>query len=83
MVSLQYELLNVFANYMGGKKTLYTEGRYTVSHQYELLNVSASLENLQSFLYTGRTQMVSHQCELSYEFSGSLTWQMILCIWYN
>ncbi len=49
MVSLQCELLNVNATELLGKTTLYTGGRYGVSHQCELLNVSARLENLQSF----------------------------------
>jgi hypothetical protein len=50
--------------------TLYTIGRFSVSHQYELLNVSASHETLQSFLYTGITQMVSLQCELLNAFEN-------------
>jgi hypothetical protein len=32
MVSLQYELLNVYANELIGKTTLYTGNRYRVSH---------------------------------------------------
>ena len=42
MLSLQYEFLNVSENEMIGKTTLYSEGRYRVSHQCVLLNVCAN-----------------------------------------
>ena len=55
MVFPQHEFVNVNTNYMTEKTTLYTRGRYGVSHQYELLNVSARLENLQYELSYVRT----------------------------
>ncbi len=42
MLCLQYELLNVSANWMIGKMTLYTDGRNRVSHQCEQSNVNAA-----------------------------------------
>jgi hypothetical protein len=42
MLCLQYELLNVIANEMIGKRTLYIGGSYGVSLRCELLNVSAN-----------------------------------------
>jgi hypothetical protein len=42
MISLLYELLNVTAADMIGKMTLYTGGRYGVSHQCELSIVIAN-----------------------------------------
>ena len=65
---------------MIGKTTLYTGGRYGVSHQYELLNVSARLENLQSFLYRGSTQMVSHQYAL---LNDSAAWMYMRMTWHS
>jgi hypothetical protein len=53
VASHQYELLNVSANEMIGKTTLYTEGRYGVSHQCVLLNVSANEMIGERTLYTG------------------------------
>ncbi len=83
MVSLQYELSYVSANSMNRKTTLYTGGRHVVSPQCELSNVSANEMIGKRTSYTWGRYRVSHQCELSYEFSDSLTLQMILCIWYN
>ncbi len=54
-----------------------------VSLQYELSYVNANKMIGKTTLCTGGRYRVSHQCELSYEFSDSLTLQMILCIWYN
>ena len=83
MVSLQYELSYVRANKMIGKTTYCTGGRHVVSHQCVLLNVSANEMIGKRTSYTWGRNEVSHQYELSYEFSDSLTLQMILCIWYN
>ncbi len=64
MLCLQCEFLNVNANELLGKTTLYTGGRYVVSHQCEFLNVSATVENFQRFLYRGSTEMLCLQYEL-------------------
>ena len=60
-VSLRCELLNVCANYITGKTTLFTEGRYGVSPQCELSNVSAIEMIGKTTLYTGGRNGVSHQ----------------------
>ena len=60
MLFLQYELLNVSANWMIGKMTLYTDGRNRVSHQCELSNDV----NEKMTLNTEGRYEVSHHCEL-------------------
>ncbi len=61
MLFLQYELLNVSANWMIGKMTLHTGGRYGISHQCELSNVNAADVNEKMTLNTEGRYEVSHQ----------------------
>jgi hypothetical protein len=49
---------------MIGKMTLYTGGRYGVSHQCELSNVNATDMNEKMTLHSEGRCGVSHQCEL-------------------
>ena len=65
MLCLQYEIfLNVSANDIIGKITLYTGGRYGVSHQCELSNVNATEMNQKMTLYSEGSYGVFRQCEL-------------------
>ena len=63
MLFLQYELLNVSANWMIGKMTLHTGGRYGVSHQCELSNVNAADVNEKMTLNREGRYEFSRQCE--------------------
>ena len=63
MLCLQYELLNVSANGMIGKMTLYTDGRNRVSHQCELSNVNAADVNEKMTLNSEGRYEVSRRCE--------------------
>ena len=69
MVSLQCELLNVNANELLGKTTLYTGGRHGVSPQCELLNVIANqmIEKTLCTLRAGMGFLTSVNSHMSFE----------------